>query len=259
MKLSIAVVTMNRAQQLVEALNSCVVCKIPQDTEFIIIDNASTDNTEEVIKSFFDDNNYKFYYEKLNENIGCGNGRNYAYQKSHGNYVYFLDDDAYIDTSKNNFFFEKAIDILDSNPQIKTLTTQIYDLVWKKNRVDSAGPKISENLSKVYMFCGGSHYLRRDFFCESKPYYANKYGYEEIFPSLRVYDAGYINAFAEDLLVIHNPKVNKWNETQKDGIRLAAMGLAQTYMMRSALFPLLLKPINFLAFMARLLPRHSCS
>lgn len=53
MKLSIVVVTMNRAKQLKEALLSCIDCVIPEDTEFIIIDNASTDDTGSVISDFF--------------------------------------------------------------------------------------------------------------------------------------------------------------------------------------------------------------
>ena len=38
MKLSIAVVTMNRVKQLIEALQSCIDCIIPEDTEFVCID-----------------------------------------------------------------------------------------------------------------------------------------------------------------------------------------------------------------------------
>ena len=235
MKLSIAVVTMNRVKQLIEALQSCIDCIIPEDTEFVIIDNASTDDTAVAVEQFFVNHRYYYYYERLEENIGCGNGRNYAYSKSHGDYIYFLDDDAYIDT----------------------LTTQIYDLVWKKDRVDSIGPKIADDLYKVYMFCGGSHFLKKDFFKNTRPYYANKYGYEEIFPSLSVYNEGFVNAFTSELLIIHNPLVNKWSEKSKGGIRLAATGMAQTFLMRSALFPVLLKPLNFLALFARLVSRMS--
>lgn len=257
MKLSIVVVTMNRAKQLKEALLSCIDCVIPEDTEFIIIDNASTDDTGSVISDFFTKYKYNFYYERLKENIGCGRGRNYGYLKSHGDYIYFLDDDAYIDTSKNKFFFQEAISILDKNQLIKTLTTQIYDKMWGKNRVDSIGPPITDGLYKVYMLCGGSHFLKRDFFKDRNPYYDNKYGYEEIFPSLKVYNEGNINAFASKLLIIHNPVNNKWNERSKEGIHLAAMGLAQTFLMRFALFPFFIKPINILAFIVRLFSRMS--
>lgn len=257
MKLSIVVVTMNRAKQLKEALCSCVDCVIPMDTEFVIIDNASIDETDFVVSNFFAKYEYKYYYERLKENIGCGRGRNYAYLKSHGDYVYFLDDDAYIDTPKDEFFFQNAINILDENPLIKTLTTQIYDEMWGKKRVDSFGPKLTDDLYKIYMFCGGSHFLKRDFFKNKHPYYDNKYGYEEIFPSLRVYNEGYINAFASKLLIIHNPIKNKWDEESEDGIHLAAVGLVQTFLMRFSVFPFFIKPINIMAFVVRLFSRMS--
>ena len=50
--LSIVVITMNRREQLLEALESCLYSKLPEKTEFIIIDNHSTDNTGEVVESF---------------------------------------------------------------------------------------------------------------------------------------------------------------------------------------------------------------
>lgn len=257
MKLSIAVVTMNREGQLIEALQSCIDCILPKDTEFVIVDNASTDYTGEGVKLFFDKNKYSYSYYRLKENIGCGNGRNYAYLKSNGDYVYFLDDDAYISVLNNKDFFIRAIEFLDENPLVKTLTTQIYDNAWKRNRVDKRGPKISDGLYKVYMFCGGSHFLKRDFFEDAEPYYANRYGYEEIFPSLLVYNSGYINAFAADLLIVHNPLVNKWKENSEMGIGLTATGLVQTFLMRSALFPIVLTPLNLLAFFIRLFNRKS--
>lgn len=48
--LSITFVTMNRSKQLENAINSCLMCNLPSETEFVIVDNASTDNTEEIIK-----------------------------------------------------------------------------------------------------------------------------------------------------------------------------------------------------------------
>ena len=54
MDLSIAVITWNRSKQLIEALESCLVCELPKETEFIIIDNASTDDTEQVVKALFE-------------------------------------------------------------------------------------------------------------------------------------------------------------------------------------------------------------
>ena len=43
MELTIALVTMNREKQLIKALNSCLSCELPDETEFVIVDNCSTD------------------------------------------------------------------------------------------------------------------------------------------------------------------------------------------------------------------------
>ena len=81
MKLSIAIITWNRSQQLIEAIDSCTRCLLPREVEFIIIDNASTDNTESAVKEYFKNSIYPYYYEKMSQNLGAGIGRNIAFDK----------------------------------------------------------------------------------------------------------------------------------------------------------------------------------
>ena len=225
--LSIAVVTMNRAEKLKDALNSCLSCELPKETEFVIIDNASTDNTEQVVKDVLDACGFNYYYEKMQENLGVGKGRNYAFEKSNGLYFYSLDDDAVI-SADNKDFFKDAIKVFEENQNIVTLTTQIYDEAWQKNRVESHGRKLTDKLSTCYSFCGGSHFLKKDFF-KSNPYLANKYGYEELLPSFKAYNEGKLNVFCENLLVIHKPIVNKWDYSIKDNQSLLVTVFAQPY------------------------------
>lgn len=250
MKLSIAVITWNRERQLIEALQSCVNSVIPIDTQFVIIDNASTDHTEEVVKEFFQRYKYEFIYEKMTKNLGVGRGRNYAYSKTKGDYVYFMDDDAYIDT-KCPHFFKKAIEVFDSNPSIATLTTQIYDLLWKSNRITNYGPLIKEDIRHCNMICGGSHFLSRSFFKNADPYFPNQYGYEEILPSIRVIDAGYVNAFVESLLVIHNPLVNKWDFSNKSNEVILIKAIAIPRALKSKYYPMITVPLVYAAYKFR--------
>lgn len=249
-KLSVAVITMNRSKQLAEALESCFACVLPNDIEFIVIDNASTDDTEFVVHSLFKKYTYSYYYEKMSENLGVGKGRNYAYLKSHGEYVYFLDDDAYIG-NKDLLFFTKALSFLDKNPAVVTLTTQIYDLIWKANRVPDTGPPFVDGLQLLYMFCGGSHFLRRSFWGDTEPYFPNEYGYEEVLPSLRVADAGFVNAFAPGLLVIHNPQVNKWNFDDDKNEDYLIKELVCQRVMKTKFYPKLFGPIVYFAYLVR--------
>ncbi|MBE7036487.1 MAG: glycosyltransferase family 2 protein [Ruminococcaceae bacterium] len=247
--LSICVITMNRALQLQEALLSCLACKLPEKTEFVIVDNASTDNTEQIVHETLNDCGYPFYYEKLAENKGVGGGRNYAFNKCSGQYVYVLDDDAVID-EKNPEFFNQAVDILEKHPEVVTLTTQIYDTAWKKNRVSADGREIYPYIYLKEMFCGGSHFLKKSFF-GSDPYLGNRYGYEEIIPSMRVADAGYINICVPDLLVIHKPAVDKWDYTKNENEEILIMAFANPYAIKKMLYPKVFMPILFLCYTLR--------
>lgn len=251
MKLSICVITMNRANQLKEALESCLACELPQETEFIIIDNASTDDTEKTVYNTLNNKGYNYYYEKLPKNLGVGGGRNYAYDKACGEYVYMLDDDAVIDAEKISNFFIKAVDIMESNPTIVTLTTQIYDTAWQKNRIEKLGSKLSEGLYRCYMFCGGSHFLRKSFFTIS-PYLPNKYGYEEIPPSLRAINAGKVNVFCPELRIIHKPAVDKWDYNDSKNHELLVKGIALPYAIKKMMYPSLVLPILKLANVMRM-------
>ncbi len=250
MKLTIAVITMNRAAQLKEALESCLACNLPQETEFVIIDNASTDDTELTVTTLLENCGYPYYYEKLPENLGVGGGRNYAFSKSNGQYVYVLDDDAVIDVEKNPDFFGRALQMLVDNPKIVTLTTQIYDVVWEANRVDNDNREIAPKIRLCKMFCGGSHFLRKSFF-PTQPYLPNKYGYEELLPSLLVMDAGMYNGFAPDLLVIHKPKINKWDWNDEKNLALLTNECAVPYATKRMMYPQIFQPLVWLAYRAR--------
>ena len=241
---------MNRERQLIEALQSCINCVLPLDTQFVIIDNASSDNTEFAVLDFFKKNQFDYYYEKLSENIGAGRGRNYAYLKSKGEYVYFLDDDAYIDSACRDFFLQ-AIKILESDKRIATLTTQIYDLLWKKNRITNPGPLIYEGINYCYMTCGGSHFLSRACFQNAEPYFLIKYGYEELKPTLFAVDLGYINAYVESLHVIHNPLVNKWDYSNIHNHELLIKGLVIPYYIKKNYYPKLVFPLVYFAYKLR--------
>ena len=245
-KLSIAVITMNRAEQLKEALASCLACELPEGTEFVIIDNASTDHTADAVKETMQNCGHPYYYEKLPENLGVGGGRNYAYDKATGDYTYVLDDDAVIDVEGNPDFFTRAVAIMDEHPVIASLTTQIYDTAWERDRVTPDGEEFTKGLYKNIMFYGGSHFLRRTFFA-SAPYLSNKYGYEEIPPSLRAMNAKMINAYVPSLRIIHKPAVNKWDWSEEKNHALLIKGHAIPHAIKKMMYPRIAAPLLCLA------------
>lgn len=89
MKASVIVPTYNRAHMVTETIDS-ILSQTFRDLELIIVDNDSTDNTEEVIKSYKDKRIR--YFKHQNNGIVAVN-RNYGVSKAKGEYIAFCDDD----------------------------------------------------------------------------------------------------------------------------------------------------------------------
>jgi glycosyltransferase involved in cell wall biosynthesis len=91
---SVIIPTYNRAQFIAPAIKS-VLAQTFSDFELIIVDDASTDNTEEIISSIIDN---RIIYIKNKSNLERCTSRNIGIQKSRGQYICFLDsDDLYLE------------------------------------------------------------------------------------------------------------------------------------------------------------------
>lgn len=112
-KVSIIIPTYNRAQYLGQAIKSALNQDYP-NKEIIVSDNASTDNTFEVVKQFM---NYpEFKYFRNETNIGMApNWRKALYEYATGEYAIILsDDDFFVDKS----YISKAIKLFRENPTL---------------------------------------------------------------------------------------------------------------------------------------------
>lgn len=90
---SIITPSFNRALFLSDTIKSVLNQKFT-DWEYIIVDDASSDNSEEVVKSF---NDVRIIYLKNDINRERGYSRNKGIQASKGKYLCFLDsDDEYL-------------------------------------------------------------------------------------------------------------------------------------------------------------------
>lgn len=253
MLLSICVVTMNRADQVIKALESCIKCLLPpiNEWEMIVVDNASTDRTRDCIYDFFNINeNIQYTYKKLEKNLGVGGGRNIAYNLSAGKYVYMLDDDAVVDYGGCPDFFMDAIDLFNKNSNFASISTQIFDDAMKKNRIDDYRFPIKDDCYKCFMFCGGSHFLNKAVFGNS-PYLNNMYGMEEMLPSLRAFDKGFENVFYAGAQVIHQPKINKWEKESTSYNEIASRYIVLSYVIKRELYPKWASPVCYLAYLTR--------
>lgn len=87
-KVSICIPTYNCSKLLLEAIGS-VLDQSFEDYELIIVDDGSTDNTQEVVKAIKDER-IRYFYK---ENGGVSSARNFGLLKTTGDYIAFLDHD----------------------------------------------------------------------------------------------------------------------------------------------------------------------
>lgn len=128
--ISVIICTYNRADLLPKAIAS-VLSQSYQDFELIIIDDASTDNTRNVIQ---DDSRIKYY--KNEKNLGISKSRNLGVSLSSGEYIAMLDsDDYWLDNNK----LQKQLDLISGDNKIGLVGTGIV-------LVDEQGSKIKEDI-----------------------------------------------------------------------------------------------------------------
>lgn len=87
---SIIIPTYNRAGMLPVAIES-VINQTFKDWELLIIDDGSTDNTAEVVRSYTDER-IKYFFQENQERCAA---RNNGIERSKGKYICFLDSDDY--------------------------------------------------------------------------------------------------------------------------------------------------------------------
>lgn len=240
---------MNRAQQLKNAVESCVRSALPEKTQFVIVDNGSADNTEAVVRQLKETISYDLVYQKEPTNLGVGGGRNRCFDMAEGEYVYFLDDDAEIAEECRDEFFLKSLNYLDDYPNVATLTTHIVDHVFGERKAALARSEKTGGLSSVYTFHGGTVFVRKDAFVS--PLFLNiMYGNEEISLSMGARDRGYCNVYDPSIHINHLPQVNKWQAQSNDYINM--LGASNLYAIKKLMYPGIFLPVLWAVYKLRI-------
>lgn len=87
-KVSIIIPAYNASEYIKNCLDSCIK-QDHDNVEIIVIDDGSTDNTRDIVKSY-SDRRIKYLYK---ENGGSASARNLGIRNSSGDYIIFLDSD----------------------------------------------------------------------------------------------------------------------------------------------------------------------
>jgi len=115
---SVVIPTFNNASYISKAIDS-VLDQTYTDFELLIIDNASTDNTEEIAKKYKDD---RIKYIKNKKNIGMVNNWNKGLKLTCGSYFILLCSDDWWEET----ILEDEVKIFENNPDIVWVTTNGY-------------------------------------------------------------------------------------------------------------------------------------
>ena len=131
---SIIMPSYNTGRFIAESIESVLAQTYP-DWELIIVDDCSTDNTDEIVASFHDD---RIRYLKNEKNSGAATSRNRALREAKGKWIAFLDSDDLWLPEK----LEKQIAFMEKNDYHFSYTDYIeIDEDSKPNGKSVSGPK----------------------------------------------------------------------------------------------------------------------
>lgn len=109
-KVTVAIPTFNRSKYIAESVRS-VLNQSFSDFELLIVDNASIDNTHDVISNFEDS---RIRYIRNNNNIGMMENWNKCIENALGDYLLILGDDDILQPE----FLEHSAVMLDTFPSV---------------------------------------------------------------------------------------------------------------------------------------------
>ena len=115
---SVIIVTWNRKDDMVETLES-LQKQTYQNLEVVIVDNGSTDDTVQFIKSKYPD--YKLIC--LSSNVGCEEGFNVGIVNATGSILIFLDSDAFFEDEG----IHKIVNKFNENQSLGIIDPRIYN------------------------------------------------------------------------------------------------------------------------------------
>lgn len=110
-KVSIIVPTYNRAEQIVECLDS-IISQTYQNIEVIVVNDGSKDNTSQILKTYIESHSDTHILYLEQENKGAPAARNLGLQNATGRFVVFFDSD---DTMHKNRIMEQVNSIIHNN------------------------------------------------------------------------------------------------------------------------------------------------
>jgi len=146
---SIIMPSWNTAKFIAESIQ-CVIDQTYRDWELLIVDDCSTDQTDEVVKPFLSDPRIRYYKNEVN--CGAALTRNRAMREAKGEWIAFLDSDDLWAPEK----LEKQLRFMTENGYFLSFTE--YEKIDEENRpinIYVSGPDVvNKRLMYNYDYIG---------------------------------------------------------------------------------------------------------
>lgn len=189
---TVNILSFNRKDELRHTLNK-VFEQDYKNIEVIVVNNASTDGTQEMVKTEFPE----VKLIELDKNIGIA-GWNKGFEAAKGKYVLVLDDDSY----PENGAILKALKFFENDKKIGIVAFKVYNYTF-----DFYETKDWKGELFAFVGCGA--------LIDKKKIYEVGYFNENIFLYLneleltaRFWNAGYKTVYCEECLAIHSQSMN---------------------------------------------------
>lgn len=170
-RVSVIMAAYNEEDYIMQSVSS-VLSQSYEDFELIIVNDGSTDKTQEMLEKEFNDGRIKLFNQ---ENKGLTKALNQAIKLSNSKYIANLDADDYCLPQR----FEKQVEFLDRNPDVAIVGTAYYryDEIRREKWIRKypiEDEKIRREMSKYIPLCHSSVMIRKS--CLEKiGYYNEKY------------------------------------------------------------------------------------
>lgn len=167
---SIIIVTYNSEKYIQECINSIKALSY-NETETIVVDNNSADNTVKVIEK-----NFNVVLIKTNINLGFSEGCNLGLKHSSGEFIALINPDAIVDkqwlmsllkyATQNEYkdvgiFASKIININRDKPVLDSTGDGFSTLLKGYKIGENGAPNLREKVSYVFGACAGAALYRR--------------------------------------------------------------------------------------------------
>jgi GT2 family glycosyltransferase len=202
--ISVVILAYNRVEEVLLSLEKVTefLADFPFESEIILVDNASVDNTSARVKQEFPD--VKLITKVKNNGIAAWND---GFKVAKGQYFLVLDDDSHIEKG-----LKEAIRYLERNPDVGILALNIEGGPYLTDKVDDG--------QEVAGFVGCGAIIRRELYDKIGGFadWIFVYAHESEY-GIRCLDAGYKIKFFKDSRVVH--RASALNRTSKKTFTLS--------------------------------------